>query len=44
MVVTSFWFSSTKIVEAISIVGKSFTDSIVTVTSALAVLSPWVIV
>ena len=43
-VVTSVWFSATWIVDAISIAGASLTASIVTVTSALEVLSPWVMV
>ena len=43
-VVTAVWFSATWMVDAISMVGASLTASIVIVTSALDVLSPWVIV
>ena len=43
-VVTAVWFSLTWIVDAISMDGKSFTDSTVIETSALEVLSPWVMV
>ena len=43
-VVTAVWFSWTWIVDAISMLGASLTASIVTVTSALEVLSPWVMV
>ena len=39
-VVTAVWFSATWIVDAISIDGASLTASMVTVTSALDVLSP----
>ena len=41
-VVTATWFSSTWIVDAKSIDGASLTASMVMVTSALDVLSPWV--
>ena len=41
-VVTAVWFSLTWIVEAIFIIGASLTASMVMVTSALDVLSPWV--
>ena len=44
IVVTAVWFSSTWIVEAISIDGASLTGVIVTFTSAIATLSPWVMV
>ena len=40
IVVTAVWFSAACIVDAVSIDGASFTASIVTVTSALEVLSP----
>ena len=43
-VVTAVWFSSTWIVDAISIDGASLTGSIVTVTSAVEVLSPCIMV
>ena len=43
-VVTAVWFSWTLIMDAISMDGSSLTASIVTVTSALDVLSPWVMV
>ena len=44
IVVTAVWFSAACTVDAVSIDGASFTASIVTLTSALEVLSPWVIV
>ena len=40
IVVTIVWFSATLIVDALLIEGASFTSPIVTVTSALEVLSP----
>ena len=40
IVVTAVWFSSTCIVDATSMDGASLTASMVTVTSALEVLSP----
>ena len=42
--VTNFWFSGIDKVDAISIEGSSLTGEIVTTTSALEVLSPWIIV
>ena len=39
-VVTAVWFSSTRMVSAISMDGLSLTASMVTDTSALEVLSP----
>ena len=43
MVATAVWFSATLMVDAVSMVGASLTASMVTVTSALEVFSPWVI-
>ena len=40
IVAIAVWFSATCIVDAVSIDGASFTASIVTVTSAIEVLSP----